>query len=129
MTVALLPMTVALMMQVSVGVRVGGDSAEKAKRAERRAAAEMMSDDDTPRRAKKPGRRLPAPAAPPERRAGAFRAPAARSLLLRARAARLRQDSALVSYDATTYQRMSVGLGVRAFGRERLAIPPRAAAR
>jgi len=32
----------------------------------------------------------------------------------------MRQDSALLSYDATAYQRMSAGLGFRAFGRDRL---------
>ncbi len=55
-----------------------------------------------------------------ELRRTAFKDPGARDLLLRARAARLRQDSLLVSYEARTYQRFSVGMGLRAFGRERV---------
>lgn len=51
----------------------------------------------------------------------AFQDPAARELLLRARAARLTQDSALLSYDAKTYQRVSVGMNVRESARARLA--------
>jgi len=50
----------------------------------------------------------------------AFRDTTARNLLLRARQARLTQDSLLISYDARTYQRFSVGMGLRAFGRERV---------
>lgn len=50
----------------------------------------------------------------------AFRDPAARTLLLRAREARLRQDSAIVSYDAMAYQRISAGLGIGKLGRDRL---------
>lgn len=50
----------------------------------------------------------------------AFRDPLARDLLLRARAARIRVDSTIASYDATAYQRLSVGLGFRQIGRDRL---------
>ena len=42
--------------------------------------------------------------------ATAFRDPAARLLLARAREARMSQDSALLSYDATSYQRISAGM-------------------
>src|SRR4051812_35168511 len=45
----------------------------------------------------------------------------ARTILLLARAARMRQDSALQSYDATTYERISAGLGLGRIGRDRLA--------
>ncbi len=51
------------------------------------------------------------------------------ALLARARTARLAQDVALTSYDAHTYQRLSVGLGVSAFARERLLLRTEAAAR
>lgn len=51
----------------------------------------------------------------------AFKDPLARELLLRARAARLTQDSALMSYEAKTYQRFSVGMNVREAARARLA--------
>lgn len=52
----------------------------------------------------------------------------ASALLARARAARLTQDAALTSYDARTYQRFSVGLGLSAFSRERLLLRTESAA-
>src|SRR5438105_10044159 len=52
--------------------------------------------------------------------ATAFRDPAARLLLARAREARMSQDSALLSYDATSYQRISAGMGFSRIGRDRL---------
>ena len=51
----------------------------------------------------------------------AFTDEQARQLVATARAARLRQDSALISYDATTYTRISAGLRIAAIGRDRLA--------
>ncbi len=57
----------------------------------------------------------------PELRANAYRDPQARDLIARARVARLRQDSSLLSYDATTKQRVSAWLGVRKLGARRLA--------
>ncbi len=53
--------------------------------------------------------------------ATAYKDAATKDLLLIARAARTRQDSALVAYDATTYQRVSAGVGFTKFGRDRLA--------
>jgi hypothetical protein len=52
--------------------------------------------------------------------ATAFKDPLARTLLDRARSARFTQDSALASYDATTYERISVGSKLSSFGRNRL---------
>ena len=52
--------------------------------------------------------------------ATAFRDPGAKLLLERARQARLSQDSALQAYDATTYQRISAGMGFARIGRDRL---------
>jgi hypothetical protein len=52
--------------------------------------------------------------------ASAFRDQGARTLLEAARVARLQQDSSLRGYDATAYERMSVGLGIRRIGRDRL---------
>ncbi len=57
----------------------------------------------------------------PELGANAYRDPLARDLIARARVARLRQDSSLRSYDATTKQRVSAWLGVRKLGARRLA--------
>jgi hypothetical protein len=50
----------------------------------------------------------------------AFKDSAARDILMLARRARLQQDSALRSYDATTYQRISAGLSFSKLGRDRL---------
>ena len=52
--------------------------------------------------------------------ASAFKDARARELLLRARTARLRQDSTLTGYDANAYERMSVGMGFKKIGRDRL---------
>jgi len=52
--------------------------------------------------------------------ASAFKDPRARDLLLRAREARLSQDSTLTGYDANSYGRMSVGIGFKRIGRDRL---------
>lgn len=50
----------------------------------------------------------------------AFKDAAAKSTLLKARVARMRQDSALTAYDAMSYQRISAGLGFSSIGRDRL---------
>jgi hypothetical protein len=71
-----------------------------------------------PHRDRKPPKRIAVTA---EHLATAYRDPAARSILLLARDARMRQDSALLAYDATTYQRISAGIGFRRLGRDRLA--------
>jgi hypothetical protein len=52
--------------------------------------------------------------------ASAFKDPAAKTLLERARVARLGQDSALVAYDAQSYQRISAGISFTKIGRDRL---------
>jgi hypothetical protein len=56
----------------------------------------------------------------PELERTAFRDEQARVLLTRAREARFAQDAALGAYDANTYMRISVGLGVRRLGVEKL---------
>jgi hypothetical protein len=55
-----------------------------------------------------------------EHRRTAFKDAAARDLLLHARAARLEQDSTLLSYDVKSYQRISVGMSLRETARDRL---------
>ncbi|HMI44175.1 MAG TPA: ShlB/FhaC/HecB family hemolysin secretion/activation protein [Gemmatimonadaceae bacterium] len=52
--------------------------------------------------------------------ASAFKDARARDLLRHARAARLTQDSTLTGYDASAYERMSVGMGFKKIGRDRL---------
>ncbi|PYO80391.1 MAG: hypothetical protein DMD63_01205 [Gemmatimonadetes bacterium] len=54
--------------------------------------------------------------------AGAFKDAPARDLLLRARAARLTQDSTLTGYEANGYERLSVGMGFKKIGRDRLLL-------
>src|SRR5687768_10992378 len=61
--------------------------------------------------------------------ASAFKDPRAGILLGMARKARLQQDSSLTGYDAKTYERMSVGLGFKRIGRERLLMRMERAAR
>ncbi|HET7585083.1 MAG TPA: BamA/TamA family outer membrane protein [Gemmatimonadaceae bacterium] len=52
--------------------------------------------------------------------ASAFRDAHARAVIDRARAERVRQDSSITSYDATTRQRMSVGIRLHEHGRDRM---------
>jgi hypothetical protein len=88
-----------------------------------RVAADTAERDSTTgphrrRREKKPPKRIEVTA---EHLATAFKDGSAREILMLARDARMRQDSALLSYDATTYQRISAGLGFARIGRDRLA--------
>ena len=109
---------IALAFQVQIGVSTGKPKADsiRARTSEAEATLEEVSGR---RRNTRTAVNVPVTDA---LRASAFKDPGARDLLLRARKARLRQDAALLSYDATTYQRLSVGLGFKAFGRERLAM-------
>ncbi len=54
--------------------------------------------------------------------ASAFKDPRARAILLQAREARLTQDSTLTGYDASAYERLSVGMGFKHIGRDRLLL-------
>lgn len=88
-------------------------------------AADTIARDSTTdvhgrrrRRERKPPKRVEVTT---EHLATAYRDAPARTLLLLARDARMRQDSALTSYDATTYQRISAGFGFATIGRDRLA--------
>ena len=64
-----------------------------------------------------------------EMRRTAFKDPAARDLLLRARASRMQHDSHLLSYSAKSYQRISVGMSLRETTRSRLAFRSEAVSR
>lgn len=101
----------ALAMQVQV--RAGQDSSQK----HALSVSVSVGGADTSRHGQHAPRRIPLT---PELLRTAFADSQARTLLLRARTARLEQDSALVSYDATTYQRISAGLGIGSIGRDRL---------
>lgn len=115
----MLLLPIALAFQVRISASVGSDSAEQAQYKLQRAEMEAQSEAGAPPRRPRTFHRIPLTDA---LRASAFKDSAARTLLLRARAARLTQDSALASYDATAYQRISAGLGFKAFGRDRLAM-------
>src|SRR4051812_49127873 len=81
------------------------------------ASAGRTAGPDSTRRGDRTPRHI---ALTPELERSAFADASARTLLERARVARLAQDSALRAYDAKTYQRLSVGMGFRRFGRDRL---------
>ncbi len=102
----------AAALALQVQVRSSTDSASK-----KHSVSITIGRSDTTRREKNVPRRIPVT---PELLRTAFHDSAAGTLLLRARAARLRQDSALVAYDAMSYQRISAGLGFSKIGRDRL---------
>jgi hypothetical protein len=104
-------LALAITLDLQDTARTGGAKADSAQRAQR-VPADTMDKDKRRTRVRIP--------VTPELEASAFRDGAARTLLTKARVARMRQDSALLSYDATAYQRLSAGMAFRAFGRERL---------
>ena len=104
----------ALLLQVHVGVSTKSDSAKKSK--DVNVGISIGGEDSTHGR-RRPPKRIPVTA---EHLRTAFKSPLARTLLERARAARLSQDSAFMSYDATAYLRISAGMGFSKIGRDRL---------
>ena len=122
----LLPAALALQGQVQVRIGAGKENPDsvRMRAAALEARLEEVRDDTTNRR--RPARRIELT---PRHLATAFRDSTARSLLTRARVARLRQDTSLLAYDAKSYERVSVGLGVKMLGRERLAFRHEDAAR
>ena len=98
---------VALLLQVQPEASVKRDSTQ------RKDARVSVSEDE----GRRPPKRIPVT---PEHMRTAFKTPLARSLLVRARTARLAQDSALMSYEATAYLRISAGMGFSRIGRDRL---------
>lgn len=104
-----------LALQVQITIGAGG-----------KPATSRDSTDTTHVAGRRAPRRIPVT---PEALATAFRDAKARTMLLAARDARLRQDSALLSYDATTFQRISAGLGFSKIGRDRLVFRTESATR
>ncbi|MFN2566746.1 MAG: hypothetical protein ABR499_17250 [Gemmatimonadaceae bacterium] len=90
------------------------------------ARPDSTARDSSRRRARRPVRRQPVT---PELERTAFADARARTLLERARAARLAQDSALRAYDAKAYQRLSFGVGFRRIARDRLLLRTEQSAR
>ncbi len=108
--------TLSLALQVSVGV---GMTRQDSLQQQRRDSLSVMIEESmrNSRRDRGPAHR---DSVTPELERSAFKDASARELLHRAREARLRQDSSLQSYDAKVYQRISVGMGLRKLGRDRL---------
>src|SRR3990170_4362391 len=116
----------ALFAQTSASIRIGGtpkvDSARADSIAHRRevwrdSLRAVRRQKDSARTVARMARR---PKLTPALLASAFKDSRARELLLHAREARLRQDSTLTSYEAKAYERVSVGMGFKRIGRDRL---------
>jgi len=123
----LLPSLFLLLNAAVVQDTVTRPDTEAARRAAMESAAGAAARDDSLRRAARRARSRPSVAPPPA--ADAYRDETAREMVARARAARTTQDSSLRSYDATTVQRASAGIGFRKVGRDRLAFRSENAAR
>jgi hypothetical protein len=128
---------VALFAQTTISINVGGakkDSVAKARDDSIQVERDMRRDSlrarrvrsDSVNNARRLAKKIPLT---PARLATAFRDPGARALLTSARAARFEQDTALRGYDATAYERMSVGMGFKRIGRDRLLMREERAAR
>jgi hypothetical protein len=121
-------LAVAVFAQSSITLQVGKDKQDSIAKAKRDSIAvrrDYVRDSlrararvrDSVRRGIRLAKKLPVT---PAVLATAFKDPRARELLLRAREARLTQDSTLTGYDANSYERMSVGMGFKRIGRDRL---------
>ena len=110
---------VTLTLALQVSVRVDSKTREDSLRQRKSDSLALVIQDqirNSPRN-RRPARRDSVTA---ELEKSAYLDAGARDLVFRARVARMAQDSSLQSYDAKTYQRISVGLGFRAIGRDRL---------
>jgi hypothetical protein len=117
----------ALFAQTSASITIGGkpptpdsakaDSVAHAREVRRDSIRKVERNRDSVRTAARIARR---PRLTPALLASAFKDAGARDLLLRAREARLTQDSTLTAYEVNAYERMSVGMGFKRIGRDRL---------
>jgi hypothetical protein len=133
----MLALLAAVVFAQSVSVHVGKDAQDSVAKAKRDSIAirrEQRRDSlrarevvhDSLRKEARLARKLPVT---PAVLATAFKDPGARDLLLRARAARLTQDTALTGYIANGYERMSLGMGFKRIGRDRLMMRTERASR
>ncbi|HYV98566.1 MAG TPA: hypothetical protein VE967_14010 [Gemmatimonadaceae bacterium] len=106
-----------LLLQVQAKAQVSRDSTGKEVSLQVRIGGASETDSN---------KRIPVTAA---HLATAFHDPLARTMLIGARVARLRQDSALRTYDAKIRQRISVGMNLKASGRDRLVMRDEGVAR
>jgi hypothetical protein len=127
--------TFLLAQSVTIGVGPATKPSDSASAAKREAAEVRRQQYDSVRRRVRDDsseireRRARMIALTPALMASAFKDAQAGTMLAMARQARLEQDSALVGYDAQTYERMSVGIGFRKIARERLLMRMERAAR
>jgi hypothetical protein len=131
-------LAVALFAQTSISINIGGKSGKDSLAAKKQDSIEMSREQrldslraraargDSSGRARREAKKIPLT---PALLSSAFRDARARDLLAKARIARLEQDTALRGYDATAYERMSVGLGFKRIGRDRLLMRHERAAR
>lgn len=101
------------------------DSSRRARRdtisqEDRRAISEVVREARTEGRRRLRGDSATRAALTAEAATSAFQSPEARAIFERAREARERQDSALKAYRATTTQRVTVSMGARRLGLEKL---------
>ena len=125
----MLPLLAVLVFaQAHINLQIGKDNQDSVARAKRDSIAvrrearrdsmiERARVNDSVRKAIRIARRPPVT---PAVLVSAFKDLRARDLLLHAREARLAQDSTLTGYDASAYERMSVGMGFKRIGRDRL---------
>src|SRR5947209_3862570 len=126
----MLVLALAVFAQSQISITIGNqkkDSVDKAKRDSIAYARDLRRDSlrvrrqqhDSLERQARIARQLPLT---PKALATAFKDPAARDLLQRARMARLVQDSTLTGYESNGYERLSVGMGFTRIGRDRLLL-------
>lgn len=119
---------VALSLALQVSVKVGPQTRDDSLKQRRRDSLSVVVEESirNSSRDRRPPRR---DSITPELERTAYADEGARELLFKARQARMSQDSSLQSYDAKTYQRISVGLGFRAIGRDRMLLRTEVASR
>ncbi len=118
-----LALPTALAAQQRTGTRTGARTTpprDTLTQAEREALRETSRDARAIMRRQQSGDSVTRKARADSATATAFGSDEARAILYRAREARIRQDSALLAYQAITTQRISVGLGVKNVGLEKL---------
>ena len=126
MIVSALALAAAMAFSQGASIRIGTPSRpDSARVARERARADSIARvreatrgaRDSVRAARRRARVIPVTA---EHLRTAFADPRAQTTLLRARAARVADDSALLGYDAKARERASVGMALTRLGRERL---------
>jgi hypothetical protein len=124
----MLALLAAVVFAQSATISIGGkDSVDHAKRDSIAVRRDQVRDSlrahrierDSVRKERRLAKRLPMT---PAVMASAFKDSRARDLLLHARESRLSQDSSLIGYDASAYERLSVGMGFKHIGRDRLLL-------